>query len=264
MSNRYQFHFSALGQPKQPVILFLHGFLGDCREFESVIQLLSTDFRCLSVDLPGHGLTQVTGEEDYTMPRTAAALVNWLNQLGIKSCYLVGYSMGGRLALYLALNFPQCFPKVVLESASPGLKTAAERQQRRQRDRQLAEELATGNFREFVQRWYDQPLFASLKKHPQFEQLLERRLQGNSLQLAHSLAHLGLGDQPSLWEKLPEAQVSLLLLVGEADQKFLALNQEMAQSCPVAQLYSLPGCGHNLHLEDSLGFAEILKNFFRG
>ena len=96
--------------------------MGNSHEFDEAIQLLSDKFYCLTVDLPGHGKTQVLGgDEYYKMANTAHALINLLDELKIIKCFLVGYSMGGRLALYLTLHFPQRFPKVVLESASPGL-----------------------------------------------------------------------------------------------------------------------------------------------
>jgi 2-succinyl-6-hydroxy-2,4-cyclohexadiene-1-carboxylate synthase len=120
----YRFHYTVHGQRELPVVLFLHGFMGNSADFDTVMTCLANQFCCLAVDLPGHGNTIVEGEDTlYTMPQTANAIVSWLNHLNIPQCFLVGYSMGGRLALYLALHFPQRFPKVVLESASPGLRT---------------------------------------------------------------------------------------------------------------------------------------------
>ncbi|MBD1864084.1 MULTISPECIES: 2-succinyl-6-hydroxy-2,4-cyclohexadiene-1-carboxylate synthase [Trichocoleus] len=258
----YHWHYSLQGDPSQPLVLFLHGFLGDCHDFDSVISLLANQFCCLAVDLPGHGKTKVRGgNEPYAMPQTAQGLVQLLEQLEISPCSLVGYSMGGRLALYLALNFPQFFHRVGLESASPGLKTAAERSQRRDHDARLAEQLETENFSDFLRRWYDQPLFTSLKQHPDFEQIVERRLDNHPQELAQSLRYLSTGRQPSLWERLPENQLPLLLLVGEQDTKFRAINTEMANLCPKTTLSILPNCGHNIHWENPHRFAQQLRQF---
>lgn len=258
----YHWHYSIHGNQDQPFILFLHGFLGDGHDFDAVISLLSDQVCCLTVDLPGHGKTKVWGgDEYYTIPQTAQGLIRLLSQLEISPCSLVGYSMGGRLALYLALNFPQSFNRVVLESASPGLKTATEQAQRRDRDAQLAQQLDTGDFSDFLRRWYSQPLFVSLKQHPNFEQMLNRRHHNHPEELAKSLRYMGTGCQPSLWQQLPTNQLPLLLLVGEQDAKFRAINTEMANVCPQAQLKILNDCGHNVHWENPNLFAQQIREF---
>jgi len=258
----YQWHYSIHGSFDQPLILFLHGFLGDGHDFDPVISLLADQFCCLTVDLPGHGKTRTRGgSEFYTMPQTAQGLIQLLERLAISTCSLVGYSMGGRLALYLALNFPQFFNRVVLESASPGLKTAAERLQRRDNDAQLADQLETEDFSNFLRRWYTQPLFASLKQHPDFEQIVKRRFNNHPRELAQSLRYMGTGHQPALWQRLPENQLPLLLLVGEQDTKFRAINTEMADLCPLVKLSILRDCGHNIHWENPNFFAQQVREF---
>lgn len=236
--------------------------MGDSYEFNEVFSLLSNQFCYLTVDLPGHGRTKVLGREEcYTMSSTAHALINLLDQLNVKQCFLVGYSMGGRLALYLTLHFPQRFSKVVLESASPGIKTQGDRLERNQRDFQLAKRLEECNFSTFLSNWYSQPLFASLKNDPNFESLKQTRLQNNPFELAKSLRNLSTGCQPSLWDKLKNNKNPLLLLVGEYDTKFIAINSEMAKLCPFAQLAIVSHCGHNIHFEDPKTFVENVRSF---
>lgn len=260
--DKFKFHYSFRGNPDKSLILFLHGFMGDSHEFNDVIALLADQFYCLSVDLPGHGKTRVLGgEECYTMPNTAHALINWLDQLNVKQCFLVGYSMGGRLALYLNLHFPQRFSKIVLESASPGLKTGRDRLERTQRDFELARKLENSDFYRFLSNWYSQPLFASLKKHQCFQILIESRLRNNPFELAKSLRNLSTGCQPSLWENLKQHKKPLLLLVGEYDAKFIAINSEIARLCQSAKLEIVRNCGHNIHFENPKTFVQILKNF---
>jgi 2-succinyl-6-hydroxy-2,4-cyclohexadiene-1-carboxylate synthase len=258
----FEFHYSFRGNVDKPLILFLHGFMGDSHEFNEVISLLSDQFCCLAVDLPGHGKTRVMGpEECYTMPNTAHALMNWLDQLGINKCFLVGYSMGGRLALYLTLHFPQRFYKVVLESASPGLKSNRDQLERIQGDLELAHKLETSDFLAFLSSWYNQPLFSSLKKHADFERLIENRLQNNPLELAKSLRNLSTGCQPSLWDKLKQNKNPLLLLVGEYDAKFRVINSEMARLCDSAKLEIASNCGHNIHFENKKRFVKLAQDF---
>jgi len=170
--------------------------------------------------------------------------------------------MGGRLALYLTLNFPERFDKVILESASPGLKTAQERSQRCQADEKIAQKLTNIPLKSFLCQWYQQEIFRSLQQHPKLAQLIERRQQQNPRELAKSLRYLGTGNQPSLWEELLNNTVPLLLLVGEADRKFTAINIEMADRCPVAELEIIPQTGHNIHFEDPKSYLIQLVKFF--
>lgn len=262
--DNFKFHYCFRGHRDKPLILFLHGFMGDSHEFNKVISLLSDQFCCLTVDLPGHGKTRVLGgEECYTMSNTAHALINLLEQLNIQKCFLVGYSMGGRLALYLNLHFPERFSKVVLESASPGLKTQWDQLERTQRDFELARKLEESAFSTFLLNWYNQPLFTSIKKHPDFELLIASKLQNNPFELAKSLRNLSTGCQPSLWEKLKQNENPLLLLVGEYDAKFRAINSEMARLCQFSNLEIVSDCGHNIHFENTNTFVEIIQNFFK-
>jgi 2-succinyl-6-hydroxy-2,4-cyclohexadiene-1-carboxylate synthase len=258
----YQFHYSFTGSIALPPLLFLHGFMGSSNDFKNVMARLADQFYCLAVDLPGHGKTKVlNGEECYTMPNTARALLYLLDKLNIEKCSLVGYSMGGRLALYLTLHFPDRFAKVVLESASPGLKTTGEELSRRQADSQLANQLETSDFQLFLLKWYAQPIFKTLKQHPQFADVIERRLQNNPIELAKSLRQMGTGSQPGLWNKIEENKIPLLLLVGEHDDKFKAINAEIAGRCERANLKEIKDCGHNIHFEKMAVWVRYVKKF---
>jgi 2-succinyl-6-hydroxy-2,4-cyclohexadiene-1-carboxylate synthase len=195
------------------------------------------------------------------MANTARALIHFLDDLNIDRCFLTGYSMGGRLALYLAIHFPSRFPKVILESASPGLKTEPERSARRQADRQLARKLETSDFKSFLLNWYSQPLFKTLQNYPKYDNIIECRLQENTLELAKSLRNMGVGSQPSLWDKLAQNKTPLLLLAGEYDHKFRAINAEMAALCQVAQLKIIPKSGHNIHWENLTEWLANVREF---
>ncbi len=264
MTQIYHFHYFRTENTSLPILLFLHGFMGNGKDFNAVISLLSEKFNCLAVDLPGHGHTQVNaGDEFYSLANTANGLINWLEELKIKPCFLLGYSMGGRLALYLALHYPQYFQKVILESASPGLKTEKERSQRYLSDLNLAEELKKQDLEDFLKSWYDKLLFKTFKNHPDFNTILAQRLQNNPIELAKSLRWMGTGNQPSLWEKLSESQISFLLLVGELDKKFIKINQEMANLCSSVKLEIISNCGHNIHLENPQQWVKVVKEFCR-
>ncbi|NEQ40087.1 MAG: 2-succinyl-6-hydroxy-2,4-cyclohexadiene-1-carboxylate synthase [Okeania sp. SIO3I5] len=260
----YQFNYFLTEKNKKQIILLLHGFMGSSDDFIEVIPQLSKKFCCLTVDLPGHGKTRVFGSEEYyNMPNTAIALIGLLDDLKIEKCYLFGYSMGGRLALYLAINFPTRFEKIILESASAGLKSKVERSLRYESDLKLVDKLENSNYEEFLSNWYSQALFKSLKEHNNFDKVRKRRLENNPLELAKSLRNLGIGNQPSLWGKLLNHQIPTLLMVGEYDHKFQAINTEMAELCQVAKVKIIPESGHNIHWENPREWVESIINFWK-
>lgn len=265
--NQYRFNYCFSGNYKKPLILFLHGFMGNVREFDEAKSLLINDFYFLNIDLPGHGKTPTLHDDCYTMAKTASGLIKLLDELKIKQCFLIGYSMGGRLALYLTLHFPQYFPQVILESASPGLSTEKERLERVKRDGQIARKLSRcckrDDFTKFLDNWYDLPIFGNIKNHSRFEQMRENRLQNNPLEIAKSLKFMGTGIQPSLWEKLSANKISLLLLVGENDTKFVDINQKMAQVNESCKLNIIENTAHNIHFENTVAFVENIRDFFR-
>ncbi|MEH2324495.1 MAG: 2-succinyl-6-hydroxy-2,4-cyclohexadiene-1-carboxylate synthase [Nostoc sp.] len=261
-----KFNYSLNVNINKPLILLLHGFMGNINEFDEALKVLDEDFSYLTLDLPGHGKTKLLGSDEYyKIQPTAQAIINLLDELKIDKCYLIGYSMGGRLALYLTLDFPERFIKVVLESASPGLATEAERLERVRRDAQIARKLSRSiiqtDFAAFLSNWYNQPIFGYIKNHPEYDRMIESRLQNNPYELDKSLRFMGTGYQPSLWQKLQENKIPLLLLVGEYDKKFISINTEMAQLCE-AQIKIISNAGHNIHFENTLAFVDNIKDFF--
>ncbi|MEM1393645.1 MAG: 2-succinyl-6-hydroxy-2,4-cyclohexadiene-1-carboxylate synthase [Cyanobacteria bacterium P01_H01_bin.150] len=266
----YKFHYRFSGNSNKPLILFLHGFMGNSHEFDEIVNLLADDFNCLSIDLPGHGKTKVLNDDCYTMAKTADALINLLDnlldELKVKKCFLIGYSMGGRLALYLMLHFPQYFHKVIVESASPGLLTEQEKVERKKRDEQIARKLErsieNNQFRSFLDNWYKQSIFGNIKNHPQFDQMIKNRLQNNLVELAKSLRLMGTGVQPSLWNHLQQNQIPLLLIVGENDGKFIDLNKRMVEVNQFCELKIINNAAHNIHLENTAAFLENIQVFF--
>jgi len=264
MSFPYRFKYEINGSPENPAVLFLHGFLGGREDWREITDRLCENFQTVAVDLPGHGYTQVNGiDKYYTMPSCAWGLINFLDQLKIKKCHTVGYSMGGRLALYLAVKYPERFDKIVIESSSPGLKTADERQDRVKQDKKLARRLETENFENFLNDWYRQPLFESIQKDARFKKLFKKRLKSDPLLLAKSLRQMGTGAQPSLWPELSKINNPIMFVAGEKDEKFKALAGEMSDLCETSEICIIKNCGHNVHFEKPLEFYEQLNNFLK-
>ncbi len=256
------YHIARYGQPALPVILFLHGFMGSSNDWWPLLKQLSEHFHCICVDLPGHGQTIAP---DYDIPNTAHRLVELLENLSIdRPCHLFGYSLGGRIALYLTLHYPQYWRKVALESAGAGLATLAARQERQRQDQAIAHKLRQPNldFAEFIDHWYQQSVFQGMNTQPSFPALVAQRLQNQPIALAQSLENAGLGSQPYLGQMLINNQVPLLLLAGENDDKFVAINQEMAASCPAAELLILADCGHNIHWQQPQRWSQVVQDWF--
>jgi 2-succinyl-6-hydroxy-2,4-cyclohexadiene-1-carboxylate synthase len=255
----YLFHYQLYGESHLPKVLFLHGFIGCGKDFASLIETFLPNLCCLTVDLPGHGQTEVLKPIGYGIDAIAPALLQLLQRLNFAPCHLMGYSMGGRLALYLACQFPQQFLSVFLESASPGLAMEDERALRQKQDETLAAKLESENWPMFLARWYGQPLFDTLRHSPQFDEMVQRRLHNRPTLLAQALRGLGTGTQPSLWRDIAALTMPITLVVGDRDRKFVQINQSMALRQPLAQLKILPDCGHTPHVEDPAAFAAALQ-----
>ncbi len=190
-----------------------------------------------------------------------------LDALGVGPCGLAGYSLGGRLALYLALHYPERFTRAVIESASPGIPDDAARTERRARDERLAERLEfmepdSRAFREFLEEWYALPLWASLADRPQLrEHLISQRMQNEPARLAAALRALGPGAQPSLWEAVAGCVQPLLMVAGARDARYRHLAERVAELSPRIAVHEMAGCGHNVHAENPDGYTTVLRAF---
>jgi 2-succinyl-6-hydroxy-2,4-cyclohexadiene-1-carboxylate synthase len=256
--------YSLSYSPKGPALLFLHGFLGCRYDWDEQIEMIGGRYRCLRVDLPGHHYScQNLPREEYAMPRTAALIVRLLDQCRIDRCGLVGYSMGGRLGLYLLTHFADRFGAALIESASPGLRTYEERGARRQDDARLAGRLREEPFDMFVRDWYAQPLFKTIDQgSPRFAAMLERRADHDPSALAQSLQGMGTGAMPPLWSDLPGLDIPVLFVAGEKDEKYRRLADEMANLCPRGQAAIIPDTGHNVHFERPEAYSHALLDLF--
>jgi len=257
-----QINVDLAGQGR-PLVL-LHGFMGSAASWQVLRASLNAHYQTVAIDLLGHGASESPeAVERYAMGQCVEDVLEVLDALQIERALMLGYSMGGRVALSVAAHAPHRLQALMLESASPGLATEAEREARRKSDFALADSLERGGLPAFVTRWEALPLFASQTRLPEATRASVRaqRLQNNPLGLANSLRGLGTGAQPSLWEALPNIPLPVLLLTGELDVKFTTIARDMALRLPQAVHRILSQAGHTVHLEQPDQFLKQLLVF---
>ena len=258
------YHLVQKGSPQRQPLLLLHGFTGSAISWQSHFAAFAPHFWVIAPDILGHGRSDSPPDPSrYRMPCIAADLIALLDFWQIEQTALLGYSMGGRLAFYLACHFPDRFSRIILESCSPGLAAKAERAARRQSDETLADWIEANGIEPFVARWEALPLWQSQQQlAPEVrQQLRQNRLQNSPLGLANSLRGMGTGAQPSLWPQLAAVQQPTLLIVGELDTKFVAINQQMVAQLANGRLQVIPRAGHTTHLEQPEQFATAVIQF---
>lgn len=256
------YHFELGGEG--PALMLLHGFTGSVASWGALREAFEQRYTVLALDLPGHGRTAAPQDVTrYTMEHVANDIVRLLDKVGIRQANLLGYSMGGRLALYLAWRTPGRWRSLALESASPGLKDESARQERIAADNDLAVWIEGHTIGDFVTRWENLPLFASqvrLLPGVRAGQRLQR-LANTREGLANSLRGMGTGVQPSLWAELGTIKLPTLLVAGELDQKFVAINRAMSADLPASRLVVVPDAGHTVHLEQPDAFVARVDQF---
>jgi 2-succinyl-6-hydroxy-2,4-cyclohexadiene-1-carboxylate synthase len=230
-------------------VVLLHGFSGTRRAWDGVVELLDGErYRPLALDLPGHGV-----QTDAPRPISFAGCVAHVLAAAPPRFVLCGYSMGGRVALHVALAAPERVARMVLLSTTAGIEDASERAARSCADHRLAEELERGPYEEFIERWRTQPLFAA---EPPAVRALAREDQRRNRPdaLAAVLRGIGSGEMDPLWSRLCELTMPVTIVVGERDAKFRALGQRMESLLPNGELAIVPG-GHGLPLESPAAVA---------
>jgi 2-succinyl-6-hydroxy-2,4-cyclohexadiene-1-carboxylate synthase len=255
--------YQTLGRPEQPPLLFLHGFMGCGEDWLPLAEALADQFYCLMPDLPGHGRhLALPLDQPLHFQNIVLSLERFLDELALEQVSLVGYSMGGRLALYTAVTLPGRVQALALEGANPGLAEDQARRQRASLDDDYAELLLTEGVDRFMERWYDLALFSSLKARPALLAALKAgRRQNDPRWLAKIISELSPGRQPALWERLEKLSMPVLFMAGALDTKYTTLALELKVRLPQAEVALIPGAGHNIHLEQPELFVRRLRAF---
>lgn len=241
-------------------IILIHGFTGNGESWREVAERIGGRRKVVSIDLPGHdGATPIAEEESGfggAVDRLAVALRN----AGMRSSHVVGYSLGGRVALGLMARHPVLVRSATLIGSHPGLRSEKEREERAAVDGKWIDILDGEGIEAFVEQWEKLPLFASQAKLGEETLATQRatRLSHNAAALAASLRTMGLAAMPNYWDRLRDLDIPVHLVVGGEDEKFVGLAKTMCTWLRDSKMTVIPGAGHNLVLEAPEKLAETI------
>lgn len=235
--------------------MLLHGFTQSAGAWGPAGDQLAARYRTVALDAPGHGRSAAVAAD---LPGGADLMAQTVEAEGGPAAWL-GYSMGGRYALHVALRHPGLVERLVMVSTTAGIDDPAERAARRRADESLADRVESEGLEPFLRWWLAQPLFASL---PAGQASMEGRLGGTAAGLASSLRRAGTGTQEPLWSRLSTIAVPVLVVAGELDTKYAALAGRLVDAIgPNATLATVPGAGHACHLERPDAFVATVTGW---
>ena len=252
-----------IGSPANPSLICLHGFMGSGADFQFLTDSLAGHFYIILPDLPGHGASRdFKNNAQWSIPFCSAALADSLRPFA--PIHLLGYSLGGRVAMTLAVNEPSLLSSLIVESATPGIEDPQQRRERTARDDRLAGQLQKKNLTDFLDDWYRQPLFKDIGRLPGFNNLYRRRLQNSPGHLARALSEMSSGRMPGLWARLANITCPTLLINGDQDVKYAAISARMQKTNPSFRRSEARGAGHNVHFSKPDWYIKQLSDFLRG
>jgi len=256
-----EFNIKNLGNIDKGIpLVFLHGFMGSMESWSEVVPHFNIPI--ILIDLPGHAQSHFKNIEDYTFSDWCSDFKLILDELSIRRINLCGYSMGGRLALSFACEYPQMVNRLILESSTPGIRDEDECNNRAEEDKSNCAKIMN-DYPAFVKGWSDNQLFKNQRNRNSsgWEVQNRIRLGQNSEQLSFSLQSLGTGQMTSLWGEIKNLQSSTMLLTGSEDSKYCRIATECFQKIPDCKWVNISNCGHNIHLEHPNQFIESIKSF---
>lgn len=230
--------------------VLLHDFLGHPDDWNEFLQ--QYPFEAKALTLPGH-----TDVPPLTQ-NSLKALAHYVSNKIPDGSTLIGHSLGGRVALQLALDFPQRIAKLVLISSSPGIRESSARTARQEKDHLWAKELES-DFDTFLFHWYSQPQFAGFENSEFFLPAMKRRSKHNPLLLSRILLETSPGLNPSNWDVLGKLNIPVLYVSGNPEDTAIA--REMIALNPRITLEDLSSAGHALPLTHAKNLTEIIKNW---
>lgn len=264
VQGNYNIWFKTYGKSSKPAMLLLHGFTGTHSTWIDLCNTLKREHFLIAPDLPGHGRSGISSTPGpMSIDKTSDNLLKLLNALNVPKVALLGYSLGGRIALNFALKHQNRLTCLILEGASPGIQDSTEREKRKAEDDSLASDIEKHGRDWFVERWENMPLLATQKDlgSPVLKMIRNERLSNMANGLSISIKSMGTGSMRPLWDNLGQLKIPVLLVVGEKDRKFLTIGEAMKSQVPNCSLKVVPGAGHCTHLEKPSIFENLVVEF---
>ena len=244
-----------------PPVTLLHGFTQSGRSWRELISRTPEGWKWIVPDLRGHGGTQTPRGAACSMDACTADLEALWDHLRVERTHLVGYSMGGRLALHVSARRPERVLSLLTIGAHAGLEEDA-RAGRRQGDEGLAERIERDGVEAFVSYWGSLPLFAGLERRgPAYvSEVRAERLQNHAAGLACSLRGMGAGVMEPLWDELAGATFPCTFVAGQLDHGYVASARRLAATVRNGRAEVVLRAGHPVHQERPDAFARVLAN----
>lgn len=256
-----KFNVKTYGSVDNKAIIFVHGFIGSAEDWEEIILEFKDNYYCIAIDLPGHGATICDCDDDFQIHNTNTQLRLLFDSYGVVSPIVTAYSMGARYMLDFAVQHPDYFSAMIIESGSCGLKTEQERKERVFNDYLLSQRINESSMLEFLEFWYSLPLFGEIKNHPDYKDLIYNRAKSDKNGLIKSLEFAGTGKMTALHEQWKNLQIPSLLITGENDKKYSELLFEMNSNNKYSNFKLVPNAAHNSHFENKEIFVKYVKEF---
>lgn len=257
------YHFTVHQEDENlPSLVLLHGFMGSEENFDHLLPSLKVFCNPITIDLLGHGKTE--GAElhyRFSTKEQVADLTKLISEQLKIPLFLYGYSMGGRLALQLALHRPDLYKGLILESSTFGIEGETERQARQALDAKRSDDIM-GNFEGFLENWKQLPLFNSSTADESLLQKVDKiQRHQNPFWLANSLQGFGTGTMPCVRDRLNELTIPVQLAAGEKDTKFVHINRLMEKEMPEGKLHTVKNAGHRVHLDEPGKLVSVIDEF---
>ena len=249
-------------------IVTLHGFTGDGSTMLPLLEACRNGRPAMAIDLVGHGASASPESlEHYAMSSVVDQVLSLIGPHDPATVHLLGYSMGGRVALSIAARAPWYFGSIITVSSTPGILDPVQRTARYEADQERAEHLETVGLESFIDEWLSLPLFApyvAALGDTERAQTIAQRCSGNVLGLANSLRGTGTGSMPPTWQTLPSVRSPVLAIAGALDTAYVETAKRIAEAAPFGQSAIIDGVGHVAHHENCSAVAAPIAAFLEG
>jgi 2-succinyl-6-hydroxy-2,4-cyclohexadiene-1-carboxylate synthase len=263
-----------MGEPTKTPVVFLHGFMGAPSDWLPVIKVLSQRYYCICPELPGHGMP-INTTAGFPSARLIEPLVECIAANVCSSFHLVGYSLGGRIAMMIADKWPSLLRSLTLESAHTGLQSEFAREQRKLADECWAREFNRVALPVVLEKWFTQTVYESLSgdaKSGVIKAIIERATEMDNRfschdsrlmfhrRMADALIAFSLSKQRDFSARLMSSKIPVFYISGALDKKYCDLGSKLSKGSRSLQHHVFKQCGHNVHQQQPEAFAQLLAS----